>query len=209
MSPRRLNDIPTDIVDECGEITSLPRNVNPLGNVDQNINPRLVPISREAEELLSEKKKYYEFLRNEAQKSDRKDGLSNIWSRAAEHVVKVALTVSSLDEICFESMHFAVNLVEQCLNAASDALVTNVSDSRYGASSQKCLQLIRDSGPNGLPQSKLTIKTQGITRFERDAVIKDLIEAGLIHQEVITSGKAGRPTLVYTHSEFVAKDLDA
>lgn len=209
IEPRRLSDIPTDILDECGEIVALPRNVNPLGNLDQNINPRLVTISREAWELLSEKKKYYEFLRNAAQKSDRKDGLSNIWSRAAEHVVKIALTVSGLDEISFEAMQFAVNLVDQCLNASSDLLVMNVSDSRYGASSQKCLQLIRDAGVDGLQQSELTKKTQNITRFERDSVIKDLIEAGLIFQEVIASGKAGRPSVYYTHSEFVSRDLDA
>lgn len=205
-NPRSLSDIPVDILDECGEILSLPRNVNPLGNVDQSIKPKMLPISLEAQELLDEKDSYYESRMLEAN-NKRNDGLLNIWARATEHVIKVGLTVSGTDEISFEAMQFAVNLVELCLDAMSETLVNNISDTRYGESSQRCLNLIEQCGASGIPQRDLTQKTRGISRVERDSVLKDLLESGLIAQEMLTT--SGRPKVVYIHSKFIVKEFDA
>lgn len=206
VNPRRISDIPEDILEECAEIVNLPRNVNPLGNVDQAIRPRVLSYSDEAKELLLEKKEEYEAKRKKAYDNKASDGVLGIWSRATEHLIKIALTVSNLDEISFEAMQFGVKIVDQCLQAASDSLDSNVSDTKYGHDSQKCLSIIRASKYKGITQSELTKATQGIKRYDRDSVVKDLIDSGLIHQMVITTEKAGRPKTVFLYHEYLPRE---
>lgn len=101
--------------------------------------------------------------------------LSALYARCAEHVEKVALTISDGDIIGMKDVEAAIKVVEYSNSCIMD-FAGLLSDNEAQAEYVKVREIVRDA--KTISKSELTRKTQFLKRMRRVEIMNDLAESG-------------------------------
>jgi hypothetical protein len=126
-----------------------------------------------------------------------------IYRRAHANIMKLALIFSvSAGEltISHEAYAMARDIVLWSLDTIIDGLHTHVSDSDAERDSKRIEQAIKSGGDNGVTTTELFRRTRAIKKHDRDNIMTDLINAGIIIQTKRETN--GRPITVWLHESF-------
>ncbi len=138
----------------------------------------------------------------------KKDGAKSdieraIYSRAVEHVLKIALTVEDESHLSHAVLGWADDLVRYLIFNMIEAVKDRVADSEYHRVSNRLMEIVRDA--KIISRRDLVRRTQRMKPFERDTVLKSLCEAeriGTFYQVAEPLGKGyRRDTLFYKFIE--------
>jgi hypothetical protein len=135
-------------------------------------------------------------------KETRGTGLDPLWSRAVEHVNKVALVVACGERfgdpiISGSTAAWSIKLVEHLVGS----LVATVKDSVAGSDFERdllyVLRAIRKAGAGGLSQSQLLLRTRRLTPKVRQDILNQLVSSGDVVKGERKSPKGGPAAMIY------------
>lgn len=172
-----MSDVPAHLIRDVQELERLPTNDKPKGNLDETlvIRPRIVFYETDAEEIMMEAEEYFDSKRDSAH--GKIEGLSAVWSRAAEHTAKLALTVEDGERISRQSVEWARDVVKFCVQNLCEVIMNQLADNEYQRSLNKILEIIRAAGPAGIMRSALYNRTRWLKTYERNDILDNLIES--------------------------------
>ena len=164
-------------------------NLDNLESADVVIpEPRIVPFEDGAEEVFSDMESDLRVRR----KNLRTEGLSGLFTRVYENAQKVALIVAcgenpTCPQISVYNAEYACNLVSLLTNNLLRAVTRNVFENKVEAAHETILNIIKNSGANGITKKELCKKGYkiGLRRAERDEIIKELVEYGYVFKQEI------------------------
>jgi len=122
---------------------------------------------------------------------------SAIVARYREHIRRVALigaVAAQESAVTGATMLWARDLVRHCIEGLMTQAERYVADSEAEATKKRVLEVVRKYGP--MTGNELTRKTQFLRGRDRQEVLIDLLEAGLISIQKLSS-TGGRPTNLY------------
>lgn len=122
---------------------------------------------------------------------------SAIVARYREHVRRVALIGAVAAEestLSQDVMLWARDLTRRCIDDLMEQGERYIADSEVEATKKRVLEAVRKHGP--ITGHELARKTQFLRGRDRQEVLADLIEAGLLSIEKLPS-TGGRPTFIY------------
>lgn len=154
-----------------------------------------VPLTPDAE------KRRLQFKHDIEQKLKKATGPDvTILNRAVEHAVKLALIVAvgtdwEKPKITERQMTWAVQLAWLSCCALMRESKLYIADSQREGNVNRILRLILEAGSDGLPKGRLTDRTRGIDRRQREEILDDLHQAKrIVTREQPPSKAGGRPT---------------
>jgi hypothetical protein len=147
---------PENILEQLRAINSMVTNPNPRGDIDFDIRPAVVEMTDAARETFLEAEKEFE-RRKIAARGDR--GIDSIWSRGAEHVAKVGLTVASGPVIQHRDMEWAARFVSACLSLAVSMTEERISDNEAERRLNRIHRVIIQAGSRGISATELARQT--------------------------------------------------
>ena len=172
------------------------------GNLsDLHNKPLIVPTQAKALDVFNDFYATCRRKKNEARDADTM-GMDVLWSRAAEHAQKIALTVSAGCELASPVIdrtlaEYATNLVDFLIMDLEVQVGGNVSDTQYGRDKLKLLGWIKTAGPDGLSATALHRKGTSFPRKVRESMVQDLIDEQSIYIKEIKHDGAGRPSKLF------------
>ena len=115
-----------------------------------------------------------------------------ILARIAENAAKVALIRAVSGDpvapmIRADDAEWAIAFVRGCADRTMNEVERRVADSDHQRTHKRVLEIIRAAGPVGVTKSDLIRRSSFVDKRQRDSIIADLVEAGLV-------GTALRPT---------------
>lgn len=170
---RLIDDVPQVFIDEVLRIRALPSNVDPRGDIDYTIRPKIIEFSKEAKILVNDIRDKLNRLK--VAERERGLGLDAVWSRAWVHVVKCALIVTDGDEIGDLELIWAYTLVKESLEGSINSFIANCFDTESGKEIDRVLQLIIKKP--GIISSKL-LKSSHLKAKDFYLIMATLIETG-------------------------------
>lgn len=199
---RDVKEIPRSIRDKAKALAMAGRAANlDVPAVDKGDKPRTaqqVPLSPGAERVRREFKADIEKKLPKAVGGD-----AAVLNRAVEHAVKLALIVAVATdwdhpEVTERQMSWAVQVSWlSCVSLMRESRL-NVADSQRERNVNRVLKLIQVEGEKGMTLGKLTDRTRGIDKRQREEILSDLADAGRIRGEQKAPAKAGgRPTFTF------------
>jgi response regulator of citrate/malate metabolism len=90
----------------------------------------------------------------------------------------------------------ANDLTRWSFNYTSDLIVKEISENEIEASHKKILNIIRNSGDDGMSTTQIAKVCQGMKARDRNEILQTLVESGDLLEEVI-KGSIGRDRRVY------------
>lgn len=199
---RDVKEIPHSIREKAKALAMAGRAANlDVPAVDKGDKPRVaqqVPLSAGAERVRREFKADIEKKLPKAVGGD-----AAVLNRAVEHAVKLALIVAVATdwghpEVTERQMSWAVQVAWlSCVSLMRESRL-NVADSQRERNVNRVLKLIQAEGARGMTLGKLTDRTRGIDKRQREEILSDLADAGRIKGEQKAPAKAGgRPTFTF------------
>jgi hypothetical protein len=184
----QIAPVPPELIAECRAWAETEKTQGGnLGSV--NPSPILVPKSALADER-------HEQHCNEVHDGHVNDGpaAASIWARAPEKSAKLALIHAMCTnwrepEITVASVNWGRTVVNYTTRMVVSHTTTRVGKKRY----EKDKEWLWARIDTGMTRNQLSRKTQGLKRRERDEMVEDLIEAGLL-KIVQTPGKGRTST---------------
>lgn len=175
-------------------------NVISDGNLSQTIAPEVAKIERAAESV------FRDFASDVNAKKiverENNDGFDAIWARTAEHARKLALVISAgieepeltiTESIAIYSCSLARHLTDSLIAWSKD----HIAENEHERNMKRVLKLIR-SKRSGISMSELTRKMQWLDKKNRESIIGDLLEGGLVEEFRTPARSNGRkPGRVY------------
>jgi hypothetical protein len=130
-----------------------------------------------------------------------------IYRRATASLMKLALvfSVSMSTEplsITPEAFALARDIVLWSIDVTVSALHQHVADSETERESKLVENAIRKAGETGITGSELFLKTRKIKKWDRENIMSDLQNSGIIGQKIEESA-GGRPAVRYIHRDNV------
>ncbi len=178
------------------------------GNLALGMSANIDPIPYQVPETPEAEKARHE-LRKEQLKWQREaegGGSEAIIARFAENSAKIALirAVSYDPErpiIRLSDVEYAASLVKYCVESTFEGAGSSMADSDAERVKKRVLEIVKSAGPGGILGNALTRKTQFLRgQRERDDIIGDLQEAGMVSVVIQPTGAAGgRPTRIITY----------
>lgn len=177
----RMQPIPTDIIDQVKKL------LDKHGAGNLNPDPIKIPYADGIEDL-------FYALDDSLDVKMTTDASKAIYGRVKENAIRLALihAVScGLDEIGAESAIWAQDIVLWSAQKLLLQIDRHVADNSQESNVKKLLRLIGDS-KDGITKTELTRKSQGMYKRERQDIIDDLIESGMITVVVIPKKDSAR-----------------
>jgi hypothetical protein len=174
-------DPPKDLIDDMKDLLAAMKDFGgPCDDMhDMAPSPKMVKSTFEVEKMIEELDDYLDEFINAS------DQAGSIYSRVIENAIKLALIYAvsinprhpKIDREAFEwgssiSLWSANNIMMQVSN--------NVAENRIESEVKKILNVIRESGKDGINKSRLTRKTMSIIGHERDRIVNDLVNSGKV-----------------------------
>jgi hypothetical protein len=160
---------------------------------------RVIPLEDDADKLAKEYRDWADEETKRRRKSD--DPLADLWCRAAEHMMKIALIRAVGDSpsgpIRHADIDWACSIVTWCTERTQIEARGKLNDSSYEAQVQQVLAAIRNAGPGGISAGMLARRCRSIPRNIRGDALRDLAESKDIGVRQPPKGKVGRPTATY------------
>lgn len=196
---RDVKDIPTSIRETAKALAMAGRSANlDVPATDAGDKPRLaqqVPLSPGAERIRREFKADIERKLPKVTGGD-----AAVLNRAVEHAVKLALIVAVATNwespvVTERQMSWAVQVSWLSCTSLMRESRLNVADSQRERNVNRVLKLIQAAGENGITTGRLTDRTRGIDKRQREEILSDLADAGRIKgRETSPAKTGGRPT---------------
>ncbi len=186
-----LTEIPPELISAVQAIEKMPTNDKPQGNLDEaiNIRPKIMMLEGFARIAFNEAQEVFDSERTKC--GDEIEGLTAVWSRAGEHVMKLALTVEDGDEITTESIIWARDVVLCCTQNLCQVIRTQIADNEYHRALNRVLEMVRKAGKAGISKSNLCRATRSLKSYERNDILENLMEGDQI--EAIEKSTGTKP----------------
>ncbi|GLQ05870.1 toprim domain-containing protein [Sneathiella chinensis] len=138
----------------------------------------------------------------EEKRLDGKERFPDLWVRAFENTVKLAMIRAICDDpknpvILVHHVEWARDIVWWCIENMSLKLEANLSDSQREKNSKEILQFISQAGKAGRTRAEITRKFQRMNKRDRDEILEELIEIGSILSQQVSMAKSKKPTQVF------------
>ncbi|MBF0263147.1 MAG: PriCT-2 domain-containing protein, partial [Magnetococcales bacterium] len=161
------------------------------------LNPSVVPMSLEAISLFDA---LGETITTQLRRS-RGSLYSPILARVWEHAAKVAMIRAvaanpSSPVIRRQDAHWAIALVRYSVNTMIQDVEHHVADNLIEQNHKRVLEIIRAAGRNGVTKTDLGNKSRFLTRRERNEILAELEDDGIIRAVQIQS-RGDKPIAVY------------
>ncbi len=160
--------------------------------------PRVVPYGDGAEDfVLALDRKQTARLREHEMSP-----LAAIIARTLEHTLKIGLIAAVSDDpydpvIERRHLEWASWVVDHCISDVLTAARDEIADTGTESAKKRLLNVIRDAG-GSIGKRELTRKTQNLRAREREEYLKDLIDAGMVAQEInLSSDRAAQKVVSY------------
>jgi hypothetical protein len=175
-----IGDVPENLIQKILQIEDMPVNSSPRGNLDQHnqIRPRIVFLEPEAERMLAETQEFYD--RQVKYYLKTIEGVSAVWARGVEHVLKVALTVEDSETITAKTFDWARRFVTCCVQHLAKVVVERIADNEQHRNVNRVLETVKAMGQGGINKSSLIRATRWLKNYEREDILKSLVEANEI-----------------------------
>jgi len=173
------SEIPDYLVKHSLLLHELPINKNEGAGKYNNslIQPSILPHTKEAAYLFTEfGNKCDEIYSNFPRWAD-------LWVRAYQFAGQIALINAGANlrkEITSDDVLFAINFVEFCVKRTIHSVDLQLGENEHEHYVRKVLQVITESGINGLLKATLTRKTQYLRLMIRNEILSSLLESGEI-----------------------------
>jgi hypothetical protein len=131
-----------------------------------------------------------------------------IYRRATASLMKLALVFSvsmGTDDLMIRHDCFAIarDIVLWSIDVTISALHQHIADSDTERDSKLVENIIRKAGQSGILGSDLYLKTRKIKKYDRENIMADLQNAGIIGQKTELQDGAGRPSQRWIHRDNV------
>jgi hypothetical protein len=194
-----LPGTPEKLIAHCKEWLDF----QPGGNLSwDSPKPQVVETTQEAREAM------YAFIdKAESEASKLGHPLNNLWTRAAEKVAKLALIhacAKGTSDLLIDqtSMTWAIEMVDYLTQQLVWSCPNWLSEDQADSKRLKVLRSIHQSGDMGLTKTEIARKFQSIPKRQRDEILANLTEGGMI---AIEDRKTGTNTArVFKHVEFIS-----
>lgn len=127
------------------------------------------------------------------------DEFSSIYSRAGEHVAKIALILSSFElqeEISVDAVRWSTQYIESAINGLISALKENMAENLTEQYAKRILALIRRRG-GSMTKSELVMNTKWLDKQTRDNLLISLAEGQELELEELASENSYKKTSIY------------
>lgn len=181
---------PTKLIEELNARLAMTLNTAPKGNLDVSNKPFIVGATPEAEKMFDELEVW------QIRESDkfRGTGLNSLFLRTNEHAIKLALVCASglsinpvIDEECAT---WAIGVAKWSLNNFVAAAIDRIYENKFEKLTKDIYRFVKSGADQRRTKSEITRHTQGTKSYDRDEVIKNLIEIGSIEMEIVKTGGA-------------------
>lgn len=193
-----LQPPPEDIVkDILDSVSVIPHGAGNLTNIPTLPNSVVAPVIVDWEgtafEMYSQTKDW------QLQQSRGDDAL---WVRFSEIVLKIAMIEAIARDPCApvvtgEIFQMSHDLAKWSFCYTADLLYREVAENDIEAAHKKILNLIRNSGAEGMNGTQLAKACQGMKARDRNEILQTLVESGDILEEVVKNPGAGRERRIY------------
>ena len=189
---------PEDIVkDMLDSMSVIPHGAGNLSNIQSIPNAAVVPIVVDWEGVAFER--YSEIKEWQLQQSRGNDAL---WVRFSEMVIKIGMIEAIARDPCApvltgEIFEMSYELTKWSFYYTADLLYREVAENDIEAAHKKVLNLIRNSGAEGMSGTQLAKSCQGMKARDRNEILQTLVESGDILEEVVKNPGAGRERRIY------------
>ncbi|BBF93420.1 DUF3987 domain-containing protein [Blastochloris tepida] len=191
-----IRDVPPDLVRRCAAIAQLGGNLHRDGTAPAP-PPVVVPYTDAARAALEQFRAYVE--EQEAVVNDR---CRPFLHRAAEHAIKLALTVAvgvdcTRPRITGEVMEWACSLAwhSTCSFIAESA--ERIADNEREADYLRVFRLIKGAGPAGITEGVLRDRTRSIDSRRLADLLGSMVAAGRVRRDDVQTKKGKRPRLLF------------
>lgn len=172
INPKRptLAEPPDWLVGAVQGLEAAPINRAPKGNLDLTIDPPVLHYESDtAARWVKDLSRDFE-----AKKSQTKnDLLRSLWGRAAEHTIKIALTIEdSSTHISAHSLNYAEQLVKALVGGMIRAVEENVADNEAESQKKKVLKIIKSA--TMLTRTQLGQRARFLRGYELEQILSDL-----------------------------------
>jgi hypothetical protein len=177
---------PPALVAEIREWFLRTSNAMPSGNLDsaQTVKPFILLYDNDAREMVRE----YQASMRKTIAGDPAGAFNPIYSRAAEHAIKLALTGHEGETITGDVMQWAIELATYCSKYLIDCVREHISSNEAESELKKVVSIIKDSGP-WIRHSALVRKTQWLRPQRRNEILMTLLETGQIEVQQNEMGR--------------------
>ena len=185
------NLIPTRFISEVQKIIEMQTNQAKSWASDLSINPKVVPFSGEARELIADIRAV--FNKKKVVERGRGLGLDAIWARAWEQTCKVALTVCNDEEITDVDLIWAYTLVEESFQLSITMFEKNTHETPIERDLKRIYEhILQNPGIN----SRKVLRKFHMKAQDFRALINTLKEMGEI-EEVVELSFRGKEVRKY------------
>lgn len=131
--------------------------------------------------------------------------------RALEHSLKIALTIAvgvdpSKPVITGEILQWAVGFASYSVRELITEAGRRIADSDRERDFNRVMEIIRESGPEGITEGKVTDRTRSLRPRDRNDLLEDMERAGRIVKRERRPGGGGRPSRRYFANEHAPPD---
>ena len=181
-----FKNIPTTLMQNVAYIQDMPIYEQNNTNVIQmpSPSPRVIQYSDGAKDILRE---FSEACNDNRLQEIKKGGLlAPIWGRSREHAIKLALVAHPYRESVIDSvtMQWACELAMYLSHVAIKTIENNVADSEHEKTLNKVTSIIKNYNDKNkgehMPHSKLCNYVRFIKGRERNEILQQLVESGII-----------------------------
>jgi len=192
---------PKDLIHICQgwlERTDLPKAKGMITQFTENI-PMTVEIDDAAEPTF---KDFYKFARSRKNSASEDLGLDALWTRAAEHALKLSLLAACSESfqeprILKSHAEWSTQLSRSLVSNLMDMAKENITDTPYGEIRNKVKNFIRKALPRGISWRELSRKFPSIEARMRHAIMEDLLSAEEIAQRDRKNTRGPKPAEFY------------
>lgn len=177
------------LISEVIQWRERPSNANPQGNLSAHleIDPLVISYSDEARELIDE----FQLACRRRIAKNPTGGHSAIYSRLAEHAIKLALCGHEGDSISGSVMRWAIDVATHCSGALVKSINENLSANETEAEYKKVLRYFRQHADKWISHNDLIKQTQWVRGSRRrHEILAGLVDSGdLVKREADTGGR--------------------
>ncbi len=138
----------------------------------------------------------------ENRRLDKQEPYPDLWVRLFENTMKVAMVRAIADCPAFPSIklhhvEWARDIVAWCVRNMSRQLAEQLADNERERVVKSIYQYISEAGATGRARHQVTRKFQRVNKRDRNEMLADLVEMGVVASTMKVSEKSKKPTEVY------------
>jgi len=169
----------------------------------QPASPIDVPWNDDATDYFDKADEWIDDLRRDNMGGIRQAFLARVMENA-ERIALIGAVCDHMPEpkVTLANAEWALHLAFNCCYNLISQLDDHLSDNEIEGKSKRLLKVIKDAGANGITKSLLVSRAQWIKARERNDLLADLQESGMV-VAVQIEGTGSKPATTFTHAEYL------